>query len=614
MCGILGAHHPKLPPNIQIEVGLRKLQHRGPDDEIALSLRHQGQPYCLMGASRLSIVDPEDGMQPISDPSGRFWVAMNGEIYNHQSLRRECVSNGFTPLNGSDTAVVAALCAFLPILRVLERLRGMFALSITDTQTGDLFLVRDRMGVKPLYWAEDEAGVLFWASEPRALLTQPSIPRIANQTAISQFLLFEYIPAPLSIWKGIQKLQPGQLLHRTQRTAQLSTWWSPPRIEHPKGSSLVHWKRSLSLALRLATQLRLEADVDVGTLLSGGIDSATITAIASELHPAIQSFSLSMPLKGFDEATAAQETATALNVPLYIQSLRPDEYDAHWKDIFAHMDEPLADSSLLPTWVLMKAVREKGLKCVLSGDGADESFMGYPTYLAHYAHPLLRPTQSFIKRLAHRLPVSTAGLSAQYMLERWAGVQAADWAERHQLWMGAWLPNELRQCTHDTWDIVQQWSRQAGPDRVGRAMYLDQRLYLAEGVLTKVDRASMAHGVEVRSPFMDHHIVEMAAQLPLEARWNKGQRKAILRSLSPRLPVQTRKRPKKGFGSPIASYLQAHGKHWLSQLPEACEAWIRPELMRAVIQAHLDGKADHRRRLWTAVCLSQWAQHFNQSS
>ena len=609
MCGIVGAHHPKLPARVQIEEGLRQLKHRGPDDEVSVSLTHKGQVYCLMGASRLSIIDPMAGMQPISDPSGRFWVAMNGEVYNYQSLKRECLSNGHAPLNGSDTAVVAALCAFLPISKVLERLRGMFAIAITDTQTGVLYLVRDRMGVKPLYWAEDPKGVLFWASEVRSLVSQPSIPKDINETAVGQLLLFEYVPAPLSMWNAIHKLQPGQMLIRKGTVSRIETWWSPPQFTHPKGSSMVHWQKSLTLALRLATQLRLEADVEVGTLLSGGIDSATVTAIASEIHPSIRSFSLSMPQKGFNEVSEAQKTAHALNLPLDVQELHPDEYDSYWVEIFRHMDEPLADSSLLPTWVLMKRVRESGIKCVLSGDGADETFMGYPTYLAHLAHPFLKPFQSVIGKLSSRLPVNTEGVSAQYMMSRWSSVDTDDWAKRHQLWMGAWMPNEIRHGLHDTWDIVHQWARQAGSDRTGRAMYLDQRLYLAEGVLTKVDRASMAHGVEVRSPFMDHHMVEMAAQLPLEAHWHKGKRKAILRKLAPKLPKDTRKRPKKGFGSPIADYLNKEGKHWLTDLPDACSKWVRPERMQRVIQEHKNGVADHRRRLWTAICLSQWHKY-----
>ena len=180
MCGIVGAHHPVLPPNIDVSSMLSTLQHRGPDDEVSLSLTHNGHTYCMLGATRLSIIDPIDGMQPICDPTNRFWVAMNGEVYNHRTLRRECVSNGFTPLNGSDTAVVAALCCFLPVEKVLERLRGMFSISITDTHTGDLYLIRDRMGVKPLYWATDSNGVLYWSSEARGLLTQPGISRKIN--------------------------------------------------------------------------------------------------------------------------------------------------------------------------------------------------------------------------------------------------------------------------------------------------------------------------------------------------------------------------------------------------------------------------------------------------
>lgn len=610
MCGIVGAYRHKLPPSIHIDDMLRSLSHRGPDDEVGLSLFHNNIPFCQLGATRLSIIDPLSGMQPISDPSNRFWVVMNGEIYNHNTLRRECIGNGHVPLNGSDTAVVATLCSFLPIPQVLERLRGMFAIAITDTLTGELYLVRDRMGVKPLYWATDSQGITFWASEARALLKQPSIKKEANLKAYEHFLLFEYVPSPWTMWKDIHKLQPGHYLHIKDEKTQMVQWWRPPQIVHSTGGSYEYWKKSLYYGLRLATNLRAQADVEVGTLLSGGIDSATITALAAQEHPRIRSFSLSMPVQGFDEAQQAKETAEHLQLTHHTQSLNFEEYPSLLSEIFNHMDEPLADSSLIPMWGLMKCIKEQGLKCVLSGDGADESFMGYPTYLAHNYRRVARPLNPFVKHLSALRPTRYSGLTSDYMLQRYGEISEPNWARRHQLWMGAWLPEEIKLKT-EFWAITDQWSKTAGNDKVGRAMYLDQRMYLAECVLTKVDRSSMANGVEVRSPFMDHHIVELASQMPKYTKWHRGRNKRIIRDLcQSSLPTNVQTRKKKGFGSPIAIYLQTAGKHWLDDLAERCEDWIPPSIMKKSIDEHLSKKRDHRRRLWSAICLSQWKQRY----
>ena len=271
------------------------------------------------------------------------------------------------------------------------------------------------------------------------------------------------------------------------------------------------------------------------------------------------------------------------------------------------MDEPLADSSLLPTWFLFQEIQKQGIRCVLSGDGADELFAGYPTYVPHKYLPSSFRIPDRFSHWIQKLPSSSKGVSWDYMLKRYSQSHQKEWWKRHQLWNGAWFPEEL-QAGEDIWNIAEEYALRSGSDRVGRAMFLDQRLYLAEGVLSKVDRASMAHGIEVRSPFLDQHIVRMAAEIPMQFKLNRHGSKQILRSLFPALPTSIRQRPKKGFGSPIAQWLRSDFDYLLDGLDQDLAEWIDPELLRRIRSEHLSGKVDHRRRLWTAISLKNWLQ------
>ena len=603
MCGITGFYSPNGLSFHRLPHMVSSLKHRGPDAENFRLFTQSQRHLAGLGTARLSIVGRENGEQPVSCPTGRWWVCLNGEIYNHQALRREAVGNGVEPLNDSDTAVISALLSFLPLEKVIERLRGMFALAIYDKQEHQVWLFRDRMGVKPLYWTQDQDGTLYWASEVRALSGLHS--HQINDLAVQHLLCFEYIPSPLSIWKNVHKLQPAHFLHQKQREITQQEYWDFP-IQNPEaGGSKLHWQKSLRLALDSATRLRLQADVPVGTLLSGGIDSATITAIASQKQRNIHSFSVAIEEEGFNERSAIEENLQHFSVQSQIFSFSKKHFLPIFEKMTKHLDEPLADSSLLVTWFLFQQIRRKGLKCVLSGDGADEIFAGYPTYLAHKYLPSHFQFPTILQPLLHKLPSSTQGVSWDYMLKRFAQSHEDSWWKNHQLWSGAWFPSEVS-SQEQLWNIANFWSQKAGTDRTGRAMFLDQRLYLAEGVLSKVDRASMAHGVEVRSPFLDHHIVSLASDIPMALKLNHRGGKQILRSLLPNLSPNTQKRKKKGFGSPIALWLQQDDADLCSKLPEKLSTWINPTLMKKTIAEHKSGKIDHRRRLWSAIILERW--------
>lgn len=614
MCGISGAYRfGGLPAALPHALMRDALRHRGPDDQRShIAEGPSGRPYAVLSATRLSILDIAGGHQPVSSPDGRFWVTMNGEVYNHATLRRREEARGLVPRNGSDTALVAAMLSVLPTETVLSSLQGMFTLAILDTQTGRLVLARDRMGVKPLYTTTLRDGTLLWSSELKGLLSHPDVPRVLDPVALRQYLMFEYIPSPRSIYAGIRKLPPGSLLELDQRGAQERRWWTPPPIMGAgPGGNLDKWAQSVGRALRVAVHCRMEADVPVGYLLSGGLDSSAVAAAARARAPsaALHTFSMKVDAPGFDESANARHVAESIGAIHHEARLDPASFLETAEEIWSMLDEPLADSSLVATWALLREVHDAGFKCVQSGDGADESFGGYPTYLAHRLAGPASLLRGPLGRAVRRLPVQHTGVTPGYMARRFVTGLGAPWARRHQIWMGAWNPDEVGAQPED-WSIVEEHAARAKTEdsnTVAQAMYLDQRLYLAGGVLVKVDRASMAHSVEVRSPFLDYRLVDLAADIPTQMKVRGRQNKLVLRrAVKDWLPATIAQGKKKGFGSPVGPWLRGPCRHLLDGLPEQAEGLIPPDRLRQCITEHLDGSADHRRRLWSAVVLTRW--------
>ena len=319
MCGIAGAFRLAGLPPVPLDAMLAALHHRGPDDHGQQRLGD----YALLGATRLSIVDVPGGHQPVPSPDEAVWVTLNGEVYNHATLRRKEGARSADFANGSDTAVVATLLSRLPWQNVLERLQGMFALAAVDTRARRLLLVRDRMGVKPLYWTQLADGTLLWASELGALLQHPRVPRRLDPRALRFYLMAEYIPAPWTSYAGIHKLAPGHALLADADGVRLVQWWQPPHIQGGNSGSLAKWSESVARALRVAVHNRMEADVPVGYLLSGGLDSSSVAALARARDPEapLQTVSVRIQAPGFDEADGARQVAQALGAD-HTQALR----------------------------------------------------------------------------------------------------------------------------------------------------------------------------------------------------------------------------------------------------------------------------------------------------
>ena len=610
MCGIAGAWHPEGLDPAPVRAMVHSLAHRGPDDEQVRVLGPAERPWAALGARRLAIVDLRQGGQPVADDSGRFVASMNGELYNHRALHKQLQAQGHRFHGHGDTEVLAHLLASNPRApeRCLERLHGMFAMAVADTATRTVLLVRDRMGQKPLYWTRLADGTLLWGSELKALRAHPGLVLRPDRRALQAVLLFEYVPTPWTPWEGVHKLEPGTMLIASPEGIRIERWWTPPVPQRSDDGGTGRWATALRNALQLAVVQRLDADVEIGCLLSGGLDSSTVAALAqARLTRPLRTFSLSVEAPGFDEGAHARRVAAHLGTEHRAARLQAGDLPRLLDAVTAMVDEPLADSSLIATWRLMELVGEAGLKAVLSGDGADESFAGYPTPLAHRLAPLAAPLAPALARVVAMLPVSREGVTRDYMARRFVDGLGRPWARRHQVWMGAWLPEEL-DAGEAVWERVDAHAAAVqDADPVSRSLYLDQRLYLADGVLVKVDRASMAHGIEVRSPFLDHAVVELAASMGVSHKLRGRQGKVVLKRVARALlPAEVVDRPKQGFGTPVGPWLAGPARELLRGLPEALADLVPPERLAQVITEHVDGRADHRRRLWSALVLARW--------
>jgi asparagine synthase (glutamine-hydrolysing) len=599
VCGIAGAFGAGVRPQPAV---LAALEHRGPDDSHAVTVEGG-----WLGARRLSIVDVDGGRQPVR--SGRITVAMNGEVFNHEMLRKDLAANGVVFRTGSDTEVVAALIDEVGLNRALERMEGQFAVAATDGR--QLWLARDRLGQKPLYWTLRD-GQLRFGSELKALLLFPGQPRRVDPTAVRQLLLWEYIPAPRSIYTGIQKLERGCWLHFDAGAVSEGRWWTPRSNPSRRGMATEKWQDAIRTSLYAATRKRATTQLPVAVMLSGGIDSSAVAGLVKQVRKERpRTFSVTFGEQSFDESGPARQMAEHLDAVHTEVPFPAERLPEVMKGIQSQLCEPMADGSLLATWVLGQAIRAEGFKIALSGDGADEHFGGYPTYAAHSVARL--PGKRLLKRVAARIPGSTANLSTGYKARRFTAGMGLPLARRNQVWLGALLPEEVHAlCGMDesVWAPVDAAAAQVHGDAAQQAMGLDQRLYLSEGVLVKADRASMMHSVELRSPFLDHRVCELALEMPTRLKVSGRQTKVALRAaVADLMPKALVNRPKKGFGTPLGPWLRGQHAGLLQDLPSRVEALdLDPNLVARWCTEHNSGHRDHRRRLWTLLTLASWLE------
>lgn len=621
MCGIAGIL--ALSPQVRIDpqplcAMASELRHRGPDDD-GVYVDPQGR--CGLAFRRLSIIDLAGGHQPMSTPDGRIWLAFNGEIYNFRELREELRARGCSFRTHSDSEVIlhayrAYDAEFVP------RLAGMFALALWDESRGRLLLVRDRFGKKPLTYAI-VGDRMYFASEAKAILALPEVPREIDPQALHEYLLFQYVPAPRSVWRRFRKLPPGHLLTVQAGDSAESVprrWWELPRPMPFKGSR-ADAMRELERRLLHAVERRLIADVPLGAFLSGGVDSSIVVAMMRRLGVSpLRTFSIGFADSRYDERPFAALVARRFETEHHEFVVAPRAMDVLPK-LAWHYDEPFADSSAIPTWYVARQTRS-AVTVALTGDAGDECFLGYDRYRAARVAAALdwlpAGARRALARLGRALPRGAAK-SGTHRAFRFLDALPERGSRRYLAWVNVWPPAALSEgyrrefLERIEFDRPLSWFDEAyeafpgrPEDRANRADFLT---YLPFDLLTKVDVASMAVGLECRSPLLDHELVEFALSLP--AKWRMGKR--ILRDVAAGvLPRAVLSRPKMGFGVPIGEWFRGELKDELRErlLDPAglCACVLERALLARRIDEHISGLVNHEHRLWALFMLDAWAR------
>lgn len=590
------------------------MTHRGPDD----SGEYFDGPVGL-ASRRLSIIDLQTGHQPIHNEDQTVWVVMNGEIYNFQAVRQDLESRGHRFYTNSDTEVlVHAYEQFGHDL--LASIDGMFAFALWDSHEQTLLLARDRMGEKPLhYWAGDNEFV--FGSELKALLQHPAVPRDMDPQSLSAYLTLQYVPAPRTIFKGIKKLQPGHGMlvsaHGSRELVQRQYWNIPmPAEPHPLPSMDAVGEELLGL-LRKSVKAQLVANVPVGVLMSGGIDSTLVAALAAEAQPGIQAFTMAFEDPSFDESQRARLVAERIGCEHHVEVCRAESMLEMLPKIIGILDEPLGDASILPTYLLSQFTA-KSVKVALGGDGGDELFAGYPTFQALRYRSAFRALPEFLRGAIRSgvsaLPTSHKYLSLDFKLKQFLKGVDGNLETDFLTWMGAFTDQEkqsLLLAPDSAFELPADATR--FDNDLQRCLYLCAKLYLQDGVLVKVDRASMANSLEVRAPFLGREMVEFAARCPLEYKMTLTQTKWIVRHAARAiLPGDVLWGKKRGFGVPVGKWIIGRLKDLFRDTlhPDrlAREGLFDPRWVGQLLDNHLAGKQNNARTLWTLLVFELWKE------
>ncbi len=636
MCGIVGFLTPKAEdvPELEVLRSMREtLAHRGPDDQGEFIQPFKGGgPFVFMGHRRLSIIDLAGGHQPLSNENGTVWVIFNGEIYNFIELRGGLQARGHQFRTNSDTEVIAH--AYEEYGETCFRyFNGMFAIGIWDESRKRLLLARDRLGKKPLYYSFVNGNLLF-ASEMKGILAYPNFSREINPLSFMKYLFFEYVPSPSTIFKDAKKLPPASYLVFEKNKVRVTEYWFPFDSKN-RGAQLSESEIELKMMelLGQSVKRRLISDVPLGVFLSGGIDSSTISAFAQKEVPGkVKTFSIGFEDPSFDESKYARLASQHLGTEHHEQTMTPSDLVNLVPSLPDILDEPMADASILPTYLLSKFTR-RYVTVALGGDGGDELFAGYPTYLAHklarqYGFYLvnLHPILTFLGNL---LPVSDNNISLDFKVKKFLSGICYPESTRNFVWLGSFSFPELNKVLSsasfpqvDPIQIMEEVdSYQRGvhlEDKTSLLQYLDMKLYLQDGILVKVDRASMACSLEVRAPFLDYELVEFIMNLPSSLKLKRFTSKYLLKKMMKNfLPKEIVDRKKKGFGIPIAKWVKGPLKELFEDLLSyeriGREGFLNPHYVASLLQDHLSGKKDNRKQLWTLLVWELWLNRYHPS-
>ena len=633
MCGIAGIVDLQARP---VEPSLVRrlcdvLAHRGPDDE-----GYYVKGPAALGQRRLAILDLAGGRQPMGNEDGTVWITFNGEIYNFRELRARLEGLGHRFATRSDTeAIVHAYEQYGP--ECVEELRGMFAFALWDEPGRMLFLARDRVGKKPLFYAEVDGQWVF-ASELQALLEHPGLAREMDWAALDDYLTYGYVPAPKTIFRGVHKLPPGHWLTVRLRPGEsggpkvhVERYWHlayEPKVRLSEEDAA----DGLLEVLREAIRLRMIADVPLGALLSGGIDSSIVVALMSQLSDRpVKTFSIGFDDQEFNELPHARRVAQRCGTEHHELIVRPNALEV-LPTLVRHYGEPYADSSAIPSYYVAKLTREH-VKVALNGDGGDECFAGYERYVGGLAADRYGRIPAVVRRLAieplsRLIPTSAPRRSRLRQARRFLEVAGQPAPQRYLRWIG-YVPTTEKAALYspdfqeqlaghraESW-LWEMWERltAAGLGPLDRMLALDVESYLPYDLLVKMDIATMANSLEARSPFLDHHVMEFCARLPVSYKLRGMRLKHLLKKAGAELlPPETLTRRKMGFGVPVGDWMRGELRSWMEDLllsPRALKrGYFQPEALRQVVDRHLEGREDRAFELWALLWLELWHQEF----
>lgn len=634
MCGIAGWINLKRSESVRdtedvLHSMCERIVHRGPDSEGIWT-----DDTVALGMRRLSIIDLHTGDQPVFNCDKSVIVMMNGELYNYREVRSELEKRGHEFTTRSDTEILPHLYEEYGE-GMLEHVNGMYAFSLWDSRQKKLIIARDRFGEKPLYYGVFD-NKLIWGSEPKAILAHPAVTPELDLNALRHYVSFDYVPAPMCIYKGINKLPAAHVL--TVEGGEISVrryWdlaWSSDQTSRPQNAAATFDEKAVELEglLSDAVRMRLVSDVPLGILLSGGIDSSTVAALAvRHATERVKTFSIGFEEDSFDESKYARRVAKYLGTEHHEQKLSAATAGDLIEDIGMWLDEPMADGSLIPTYMLARFVRDH-VTVALGGDGGDELFAGYPMYYAHNVAAKYLAIPLFIRRgiiepVVNALPVSTSNLSFDYKAKRFVRSAKNDLIARHHGWFGSFAIEQhdrlftkdvLTRTDADIYGGVRELvDASDAKNMIEKAQYADINCYLAEDILTKVDRAAMAVSLETRAPFLDPRIGQFAASIPVEYKLRGKEGKVILKEAMKRsLPSEILERPKKGFGIPIAEWLKGRLNPLLHDMLDASrlrrQGIFEAEHVQRLITEHESGKASHHKELWTLLVFELWHDRF----
>jgi asparagine synthase (glutamine-hydrolysing) len=598
------------------------IRHRGPDEDGFYFNGAVG-----LGMRRLSIIDLKSGQQPIHNQDRTAWIVFNGEIYNYRELRAKLEKLGHTFYTNSDTeAIVHAYDQYGDDCP--KHLRGMFAFAIWDERTEELFLARDRVGKKPLLYAQVNAQFVF-GSEFSALFQHPGVSKDVDFEALNRYLSFMCVPAPFTVYRAIRKLEPGHSLRYRKGEIKIQRYWQPDFSHKLDISEQEAGERTIEI-LRDAVKVRLMSEVPLGAFLSGGIDSSAVVALMSEVSSApVKTFSIGFEEQDFSELHHARRVAEHVGADHHEFIVRPDALEV-LPLLVEHYGEPYADSSAIPTYYVARETR-KHVTVALNGDGGDESFAGYERYAAMQLAERYRRIPSalrevVLRRAVEAMPASPTERGRVKDVKRFVQAASLPKVERYLRWVSVFDSEAKQDLYTENFSsqtdeaaatrMLDPWfARANGGGIVDAVLLTDIMTYLPNDLLVKVDIATMANSLEARSPFLDHHVMEFAASLPVKFKLRGLTTKYLLkRVLQKLLPAENIERRKMGFGVPIGHWLRGKLQPFLRETILSDKALkrglLRPEEVRRLVELHTRGERDYANQLWTLLMMELWFQRF----